>query len=885
MLSTSPTFAKKAKFDHDTTGFILSGSHQRVSCDTCHTRGIFKGTPKQCEACHSRISEMGATKKHANHIQSSDTCDDCHTEISFSDASVDHSNVTGSCVSCHNGKTATGKTKNHVKSSDSCDNCHSTRAWRPARFNHANVSAACSTCHNGDTAIGKSSAVPPHIVSSDNCEDCHTGFSTFKGANAHRGVTDNCARCHNGSVIGAKTKAQAVPTHIPSSDVCEDCHSNTKFDSFKGANVHIGVTGNCFSCHNGAIAKGKVSAVPNHIPSSNVCEDCHSNTKFDNFSGANPHKGVTDNCASCHNGSIPSAKSKAQAVPVHIPSSNVCEDCHSNTKFDSFKGADVHKNVTDNCFSCHNGSIPGATSKAQAVPTHIPSSNVCEDCHAGFSTFRGANIHIGVIDNCFSCHNGATAKGKASAVPIHIPSSNVCEDCHSNTKFDNFSGANPHKNVIGNCVSCHNGSIPSAKSKVQAVPVHIPSSNVCEDCHTGFTTFKGANPHKGVTDNCFSCHNGSITSAKSKVQAVPVHIPSSNVCEDCHTGFSTFTGANPHKNVNGNCVSCHNGSIPSAKSKVQAVPMHIPSTDVCEDCHKSFTTFTGANPHVGVTDNCVRCHNGSIPTATSKAQAVPTHISSSDVCEDCHKSFVTFAGGNPHVGVTGNCFSCHNGTSTTAIGKNQAPTLHVPSSNICEDCHKNFTSFKGAKYDHSGVTTCSQCHLTDAPLGGNHPTSTSCETCHAYNNWLNVIFVHSDVANPGTCLDCHRNDKTPGHFVTTLVCDTCHSPAGTWKSRLIFDHSSPNYPGDHGGNVNTCRDCHTGNSAAITYTNLPAYAPDCAGCHAGRYDPGPHKKYLNTKYTVNELRDCAGACHEYSDATLTTIIRSRNSEHRPNGRF
>ncbi len=41
------------------------------------------------------------------------------------------------------------------------------------------------------------------------------------------------------------------------------------------------------------------------------------------------------------------------------------------------------------------------------------------------------------------------------------------------------------------------------------------------------------------------------------------------------------------------------------------------------------------------------------------------------------------------------------------------------------------------------------------------------------------------------------------------------------------------------------------------------------------YESGPHTKYGNVKYTVSELRNCSGACHIYTDSTLTTISRSR----------
>jgi len=33
-------------------------------------------------------------------------------------------------------------------------------------------------------------------------------------------------------------------------------------------------------------------------------------------------------------------------------------------------------------------------------------------------------------------------------------------------------------------------------------------------------------------------------------------------------------------------------------------------------------------------------------------------------------------------------------------------------------------------------------------------------------------------------------------------------------------------------------------------------------------------------YTVAELKNCAGSCHEYTNSSFTTIKKSRSSEHR-----
>jgi hypothetical protein len=92
----------------------------------------------------------------------------------------------------------------------------------------------------------------------------------------------------------------------------------------------------------------------------------------------------------------------------------------------------------------------------------------------------------------------------------------------------------------------------------------------------------------------------------------------------------------------------------------------------------------------------------------------------------------------------------------------------------------------------------------------------------------------------------------------------------------IFAHRGLAYePLDHRGNL-PCTACHLANSEPVTYT-APAYQPDCAGCHANDYKEGPHKKHENpdVTYNVSELRDCTGACHVYTDATLTTIQKNR----------
>jgi hypothetical protein len=167
------------------------------------------------------------------------------------------------------------------------------------------------------------------------------------------------------------------------------------------------------------------------------------------------------------------------------------------------------------------------------------------------------------------------------------------------------------------------------------------------------------------------------------------------------------------------------------------------------------------------------------------------------------------AGGFDHTGITGNCFSCHNGS--TATGK---PQNHVPSPNTCESCHNTMSWAVAGGFDHTGITgNCGSCHNGSAATG-----------------------------------------KPQNHFVTNVDCAECHTPAGWLPAR--YRHTGPNYPGDHAGNPD-CRACHTSNAQAVPWP-FAAYAPTCAGCHANDFRPGEHDQ------TLSELRDCAGACHEGS---------------------
>lgn len=177
LLLAMPGLAQSAvtrpTFDHLTTGFELTGQHRIVACESCHVDTVFKGTPRECVACHSPGSRIRSTSKPATHVVSSENCGQCHSTSAYVPAAhFDHNEVQGSCATCHNGVQADGMPLDHLPTTLNCDSCHRTTAWEPARFDHSRVSAGtCIQCHDGVSATGKN---PQHISSTGNCDACHT---------------------------------------------------------------------------------------------------------------------------------------------------------------------------------------------------------------------------------------------------------------------------------------------------------------------------------------------------------------------------------------------------------------------------------------------------------------------------------------------------------------------------------------------------------------------------------------------------------------------------------------------------------------------------------------------------------------------------------------
>jgi len=382
----APAAERNTSFNHLTTGFPLTGAHVQADCQTCHARGVFKGTPKECALCHTQGSRLASSAKPTNHLQTALPCDQCHTSnVTWAGARFRHTGVVpGSCMTCHNGSTAQGKPANHVQTTASCDSCHRTTAWIPAGYNHAGVTpGTCATCHNGTTATGKH---PRHIQTTASCDSCHRTTAWIPASFNHAGVVPGtCATCHGVTATGKPAR------HVQTTASCDTCHRTTAW--LPATFSHAGVAaGSCAGCHNGTTATGKGSG---HFVTARSCDVCHSiptsTTPTGNWpvrytSHISPYyvahsSSVNNNCASCHR--TPSTET-ITGLTKYSPAPT-CYGCHAHTN--DYESGPHGKTETPsvkytavelhNCSgSCHFylTTVGGALKESRPGPRHTPTN-------------------------------------------------------------------------------------------------------------------------------------------------------------------------------------------------------------------------------------------------------------------------------------------------------------------------------------------------------------------------------------------------------------------------------------------------------------------------------------------------------------------------------
>jgi hypothetical protein len=332
---------RQTHFDHDKTEFPLTNKHREVSCAACHAGERYKGTPKQCVACHMPDDVHRGSQ--------GPQCANCHTTADWTSQKFDHTRETGfallgrhahiGCQECHR----SGNLKDPIPKD--CNGCHKADDRHVGR-----LGTACADCHGNDlwkvssfdhTARFHFALEGAHAKL--DCHACHTGVAKVQKL----GI--DCASCHradepHGGSLGKQ---------------CEQCHTQSnwkdvRFDhdmsGFPLLGLHVAVT--CGQCH----TTQRFKETPHE------CVDCHAKVDI--------HKGsLGKECGTCHtpNGwkmwefdhaqrtrfPLTGSHAKVGCRECHIKPQNVrkpsmvCGTCHA--------GDDVHAGrFGAQCQECHN---------------------------------------------------------------------------------------------------------------------------------------------------------------------------------------------------------------------------------------------------------------------------------------------------------------------------------------------------------------------------------------------------------------------------------------------------------------------------------------------------------------------------------------------------
>ena len=811
------TIATRAQFEtpnrafHGNTAFPLTGRHQTVACESCHIKGVFKGTPTACYDCHWVRRQDDKFK-----TQLGTQCESCHRTISWAAVRWDHGAMTNMPL-------------NGAHRTLGCESCHAD-----GRFAKAEVS--CASCHQKDYAAAKS---PDHVAA---------GFPV------------QCDVCHRPSDV-AFTQARfdhnaSFPLNGPHTNTaCASCHKN---------GLYQGTPRDCASCH---LPDFNRAQNPNHIAAGfpTQCELCHRPTTptWRTGTGAFAHstypltgQHVQVTCANCHRNNV------FQGTPRD------CVGCHRTNYERTTAPNHAAAGFPITCESCHRTSDIGwkngglgfnHTQFFPLVGTH--QLQQCATCHKN-------NVYKGTARDCAGCH---LPLYQQTTRPNHSASgfSTACESCHRPTDPNWNNGSFNHnsfyplagRHAAIDCVSCHKNN------------VYTGTSRTCVGCHQADynRTTQPNHAQAGIPTTCESCHRPSDTSWRNgnfnHNQVFPlVGKHAAAQCATCHVN-SVFKGTAR------DCVGCHRTQYDrttqpnhaSAGFSIQCETCHRPTdnswTGVAFN-HNTFFQLQGrhaaaqcASCHVngvyrGTGRNCVDCHRTLYDRTTT-----PNHAQAgfSTACESCHRATDTTWRGvsfnhNTFFQLQGRhaaaaCASCHvngvyRGTSRTCVGCHLARYNATTSPNhaqagfstACESCHRaTDTTWTGVTFNHSQFFQ----------LQGRHAAA-ACASCH-------VGGVYRGTAR--TCVGCHiaRYNATtnPNHaqsgFPTT--CESCHLATDTSWNQGRFTHTRFPLTGRH--NV-PCAQCHTS----------PAPAFNCLNCHTRSETDNEHRGRTGYRYDSAACYSC-----------------------------
>lgn len=680
-------------------GCVASGCH--VSDLHSIHKGDGVGGDPACTVCHDN------TKQGWNPTDT--TCGAsgaCHTSGYHADFATAHTAVASSeCVQCHESANL------GTVHASNCSLCHGNATYPSL----PGTSAECVDCHKAGLVAephnDPNGNYSPYDANHYNgTETTHTADGADTGYSNTDG--NSCVSCHLLEMKPEHFKGSSAFASVPGThaDKCVACHE-INVDGFAGA-----WTDRCVACHTTGSSHTGFDTVHNASASYDTScggGGCHDTDNVDlihkNSVTTNPT--VTTCLNTCHD------------TNTAVPASVNCDTsgCHAGGHGHELDLANSNYNNTTIAGCTNSGSGCHGTSAGTDYQVYHPASGcVTGACHTA------ANKDNAQFDNpntCQNCHGGGALlfSGAPDAVGLADTAGHYNETTHTATGQSTQVKGTTNGTASALCSDCHNGvsaGIDGLYPQHQGVRT---GSLTCSDCHNKNAAIQGIVTDATRTDTCAACHNGTIVEAQHSSSNAPVVTGTGVGCQTtgCHTTSDLHT---LHKDAAGGCnlSGCHDYTKQGIK----------PTSTTCgtaQACHNASPTHPGEDAAHDATSKdvagCIRCH-----------EVTDIRTQHSDDCSICHNAGANLGG---TVGITANCVDCHDGyTANGDVYYNPADTpdyqyhynyyasSHTESANI-SGTNWGTTSY-GVTLDRffTGGTTadttghgyevaCSACHTTD----------------------------------------------------------------------------------------------------------------------------------------------------------------------------
>ncbi|HUK20292.1 MAG TPA: hypothetical protein VLV45_01905 [Gemmatimonadales bacterium] len=492
---------------------------------------------------------------------------------------------------------------------------------------------------------------------------------------------------------------------------CHQCHQQGMYANLRQLYLWVA---------NKPTSIGKHAKVPTR-----VCANCHvrgdAKETWQRIASTAGHR--------THLQSDSAALKNVQCVTCHgyevhrfVPVDSTCEQAGCHTV--QIKLANMRNQTDLHCVLCHRftAEVPALATYDSAKGTLVPGKNQCFGCHqmqAMLAEFDPArDPHRG---QCGDCHNPHT-----QTVPAEAAQTCASAKCHADWRSQPFhTGAN-HRNVVQNCILCHE----PHHAKVD------PSD--CAGCHAAVRakqSGKHLNPPLPF-DTTKALERVSVRFHASPDPPTGGHgpffvePPLGPGREPDHPDGGLLVAADSfshttHRTLH--CITCHK------QGSNQILTFQRPRG--CQICHHQ----------AAQSSNCAACHSASELTQPESVTVrvtvapAPPHFSPARFDHGHHTSL--------------KCVTCHTTPATLEPDSN---TVH------CDACHDQH---------HGAETPCSVCHTdTGAPAvrAAHAPpvdAHVGCDNCHT------ASIVARLVPNRELCVTCHREQR---NHQAGRECTVCH---------------------------------------------------------------------------------------------------------------